>query len=415
MFSKQRDFWTFERARWLSFLLTGLFLCSLPFVCLFTKDQPISIVRGDFPAFYSTAVLMSTGRVGDVYNLKVQREVQDQFWKRSKKTVYPFLYPPYVAVLLAPLGKISPQVAHTFFTLIMIGAFSLAILLAQRRVPLFAPSYMLSWCGLFLLAPVASGLLGGQLVGLSMLCYAGFLFWFCSSDIDEQNEFKAGICLGLWMFKPHYPLMIVAALLFTRHTRFLLGFFPVVVLYYLISALELGFSWPYEYFNALNLVSAAEFSHNSINLISLNGLFIVLEKGTSNFTVQSVLRAASMLTCISLAALLFTLYFKLKKSQQGDETRLQASETFLAFALGPAVVLLSPHTIHYDLALSAFSVARVIQFRSDRSVTLLIALYVLLFYLTTNRGLFPLTPLLLFSIGAFALVLARRSSFALSS
>jgi hypothetical protein len=380
MFTNSVEFWTPERSRLILRIVTVLQLFAVVLTYIHDTKSTKSIRRGDFPSFYMAAAIVESGQLDRLYDLKYQKQVENHYWPSLAGNITPFPYPPFVAYVLSPLAKFSPEKAQLIYLSFMLSFFVASILLIA---PVLKRDSLDLLCLALLFAPVPGGIFSSQNTALSMFCYAGAV-----SFLAKDNKFVAGIFSGLWFFKPHFALIFSIAILFATGSRaFVLGLAIPCLLYYFLGTLLFGISWPLTWLEFLKIYNSLEHKLNSYHTVSLNGSFLP--------------------DWLSIAfSLLIFLYVLIKVAKNVDLIKF-------ALILGPVIVTISPHTIYYDLGLSFFALAFLISPKNDREVSMLVLFLLAVLYASSNRSLFSVSPLILvapITLACFIKSLQKKAS-----
>jgi len=130
---------------------------------------------------------------------------------------FPFLHPPYVAAILAPLGPLSDGAFFLTMTALSLGGLGLFVLALRRLQPVHE-EHDVVLLGLLASAPWAIGLVLGQPSGLVL---GGWLaaFWL----VDRDRPLAAGVLFGLCAIKPPYVVAPIVYALLSRRYRILGG------------------------------------------------------------------------------------------------------------------------------------------------------------------------------------------------
>ena len=398
----RREFWTPEVLRSMLRGLAGILLFMV-LVIYFVDENSAKIGKGDFPVFYSGAVAAAQGDYLQLYDFEYHTELQNRIWPALQGNVHPFVYPPFVAVLLSPLARLSATQAHLAFIGVMSLCFLCSVFLAQGFSSLVRGRVFDSICCLILFAPLTTGIFGAQNTALSLLFYSAILFFM--SRGGKTNEFFAGVFAGLWFFKPHFPLIVIFFMALARCSSFLLGALGPVLAYYAVGAIACGWSWPISWVFEMWEFSHLELRANSFQLVSLNGVFSALARSLVGGEVVWISRIVAWCVSVLIALALGVSAFGIgRKREEQNDVQRKTELSWLVAALGPAMVLISPHTHYYDLAICCYPLAQVLKFRSDRSITLGLLGFLFVFYCTSFRSAFVASPLVLFAVCSFWIV-----------
>lgn len=217
-------------------------------VLLFTQVGSLAglAALSDVPAFYIGARLVLTGQSATLYDMGLQSRLHAELIAPYGPVgLDPFVHPPYVALLAAPLGLLPFPAAYLICTAINLAAaaYTLRRLVAgawptrERRIVLLA---CLS------LPPLYIGMLLGQLPPILVwLSLTGAL-----GALAAGRSRPAGLWLILGLVKPQLLIAPLLALLVARRWRALLMFGAGAVALVGVSLPALGF-WIPEYLRFL--------------------------------------------------------------------------------------------------------------------------------------------------------------------
>jgi hypothetical protein len=324
-----------------------VFIAAVATLFLSTRDTS-SLMQGDFPAFYSLAVIADSADPELLYDLDRQVAVQNQFWPALQGGVLPGAYPPYVAYLLRPLARLPWEWARTLWTLCSVVAFGVAVRIlnsfqgaAARRSPQLAAL-------LLLFPPCFLGVLGGQLLAFSFLLYAAIV------AIDSRrrgwSEFAIGVLIGVWLFKPHYALMALVVFLAQRRWAVLPGFLLMAGACYGLGCLALGSNWFFEWAHFTRGFAEMNFQSNASQMPNLvGGMRALVELFTQAQWAQRGGMVLGLLGCaVVLGSVLLLALWRSSQGVQCGVTKISAG----LLLLGPALALGSPQANFYDLGLT---------------------------------------------------------------
>lgn len=328
-------------------VLFAVLIAAAATLLLSTRDSS-SLMQGDFPAFYSLAVIADSDTPALLYDLDRQIAVQNQFWPSLQGSVLPGAYPPYVAYLLRPLARLPWGWARTLWTLGSLFAFWMAVRIVNsfqgaeaRRTPQIAAL-------LLLFPPCFLGVLGGQLFAFSLLLYAAIVA--IESRRSVWAEFAIGVLIGVWLFKPHYAAMTLGVFLAQRRWGVLPGFLLMAGVFHLLGCLALGSNWILEWghftrgFAEMNLQSNASQMPNL-----LGGVRALVELFTQARWARQSAMVVGLIGCSSVLGMV--LVIALRRGSQGVQCGAPKVSAALLL-LGPALALGSPQANFYDLGLA---------------------------------------------------------------
>lgn len=311
---------------------------------LLTEKSPSAAInRGDFPAFYTLARISSGDEPRRLYDLKLQTEVQNEAWPALNGSVLPAAYPAYVAFLVRPLAYLNPDTARLVWVTFTMVCAVVGVLALARRVPALAGMGWQLVVGAFLFAPFFMGVIGGQIVGVSVLCYA--LLVALSYRRGFGSDVSSGIVAGLWMVKPHYGLAAVAVLLFERRWKACVSWLVVTTILWTLGARVAGVNWVAEWlafarhFSEVDLATNASQMSGVVPLVySLTAMFGV-GPSSSSFSWQILTAGAAFVVPLGL--------FIAVRCGRSRDTRVSIG----LLVLGPLLILFAPMVNFYDLSL----------------------------------------------------------------
>lgn len=182
------------------------------------------IAKGDpdFTVYYTTGRMLREGRSTQLYNLRAQQAVQQEFTSDSdlRSGPLPYIHPPFEALLFVPLTFLPYGDAFVAWNVVNLGMlFGMALLLRRslaslRDVPVW--EWVLACLAFF---PVFANLLQGQDSILLLL-----LFVLAFRALDRDADFLAGCWLGLAVFKYHFVIPLILILALWRGRKLGLGF-----------------------------------------------------------------------------------------------------------------------------------------------------------------------------------------------
>ena len=173
----------------------------------------------DFRHLYTAGYMVRTGHAADVYDYGLYERFQNELVGPAAGAL-PFNHLAYEALVYVPFSFLSYR--HAYFVFL---AANLLILAGAIRIvrPLLAPlAQVWSFLPIAIVAcflPVAIALIEGQDSIILLALFAGSFL-----AVYRQQDLKAGILLGLTLFKFQYALPFVFLCLVWRRWRFVAGF-----------------------------------------------------------------------------------------------------------------------------------------------------------------------------------------------
>src|SRR5215813_5233670 len=223
---------TAKRVRNYCLLLIGI--NALMLVVGFVRFESVTLSKapfgGDFVEFHTAGRILNDYGARRLYDFQLQEDLLHEYVPDFS---LPFVTPPYVAILFAPLAHLPVRAAYFVWILISLAFYLVAIQLMLRLEHLPRQMTFLVCLGFppFLMLV----LVGGQISAIGCLILASWLYL-----MKTRHEFAAGIVLGLLLYKPTLAVFLIPALLFGRKLRTLAGFGVVAGLLTGLSIWMLG-------------------------------------------------------------------------------------------------------------------------------------------------------------------------------
>src|SRR5579875_1984287 len=167
--------------------------------------------------YVATARLIVNGGAGHIYDPRFLEP-----FERALLTplplhgVSPFLYPPFVALILTPLGLLPYPVACVLWLAVNLTVLA-AVLVGLQRYGRTTP--LTWWPGALSFLPVFMALAVGQ---VSILIFGAFTGAFLA--LQRGRDEIAGLALAVALVKPPYVLPFLLVLLLRRRFRALAAF-----------------------------------------------------------------------------------------------------------------------------------------------------------------------------------------------
>lgn len=312
-------------------------LCAMAAVNLvaFWNVWPL-IVSGhsDFVSYYAAGKMLGSGQGGQLFDEAAQFETQSQFsaFVRARQQPFPYIHPPFEALLFEPLSYLSYLAAFKVWlaiNLLLLGVIGYS-LRHEIRVLQWVP--WASWVILpFAIFPFIFLFAQGQ-DDVLVLC----LLVLCFLAIRRQSLFKAGIWLGLASFRPQFALPLLLIFTVSGAWRVTAGFFLSGVGLLLISAGVFGWRELARYPNHLFYSEQISNPHGVL-LRAMPNLHGLLSGLFPNGMATATLVVSSVVV-VSLAVWWWR--------------RCWRSDLELAFSLAiVATLLVSYHSFPHDLTL----------------------------------------------------------------
>ena len=300
----------------------------------------------DFSVTYVGAWMVRHGQASNLYNLAEQMKVRNALFADPNPLV--FEHPPFEALLLAPLAALPYRTAYLLWGLVnaLIWLAIPFLLRPYAPVPKEPLGYFSLW---FLFAPLGVALFQGQTSIALLLLYA---LTFIS--LKNHRALRAGLYLGLGLFKFQFVIPFAVIFLLRRRWRFIAGFLISATSLGLLSLVTVGWRGLLSYVRLLLNIhnNPGNISYGSaVDMPTLQGfVYALLKNQVSSATVSLIVIALSM------SLVLFTVW----RWQQQDR-QLQHDSFDLLFAGALIVSLMTgSHMFTHDfspLILALFLVA----------------------------------------------------------
>ena len=335
-----------------------------------TDTASVSAVRtGDFPAFYTLAVIADSPDSSRLYEQSLQQAIQASVWPgHLTHALLPAAYPPYVAAIVRPLAWLGPEVGRFVWLAASVFACLAAILLCVRLRPELAARKIEVMAAALSFAPLLVGVIGGQVVAFSAVVYVAMLL-LCKKEgsWSASTEFLFGALVGAWLFKPQYALVALVPLIVKRRWKALGGTALIAALCYVIGAAIMGFGWLPEWLAFARQFAEMNFASNSYQMT--NFVAGVRQLQSLN-VVDGSLAAGLKYGAVAVSALML--------GGWAFQAARKTSDLFSTYLVLPSLlVLATPQANFYDLGLSVFPVLFLYSFFVPRERNLLVVVWVL--------------------------------------
>jgi hypothetical protein len=330
--------------------------------CITETNPSAAIARGDFPAFYTMAVIAHSGEGYRLYDLEFQRQVQNTAWPSLGGTVLPAAYPAFLAFVLEPLATLTPSTARIVWIGWMLVCVALGVLLLARAIPPLRGLWWQLFVGALLFGPLFLGIVGGQIVGLSVLLYAALIA--LHSRAGRKSELAVGAVTGAWMFKPHFALAVVAMLVFQRRWVAVSGWLFVSALLWLVGAQVAGVNWMSAWVSFAQQFSQIDLATNAYQMTGIvPALYSVF--GVGGRDSLRCLQVWEWLIVMSALVVPIALLFLVRRAGGSVEGRMRP-----LLLVGPLLLMCAPAVNFYDLSLGLVPLLALFRPRERRDLTL---------------------------------------------
>lgn len=279
-------------------------------------------MTADFKAFYTAGALLNQNRGHQLYDHAVQEQTENAIFP-GQSTFLPFIQPPFVAPIFAPLASLSSATAYYVWAACnLLLALWIGFLL--RKPPFNATLGMLAPLAFL---PVLIVISQGQTSLIVLLSLA-----LCLRALRSERPFLAGLVLTLGLVKFHLVLPLILWLVIRKGWRAFAGTACGATLLGMLALAVGGLGVIADYVVLLRHREAWIYTNTNPNLMpNLNGLIYALCG-----------RVSLMAWTLALALIGFALLWVLRKHLTGG------SEFAVLIAVA---VFISPHTNFHDLSL----------------------------------------------------------------
>jgi hypothetical protein len=234
-----RGFLTPWRLKWYS--VSILFALFVGFIISILSGSGSNILTGrlggDFPAFYSTGRLILKGDWHEIYD-RGRQIAEQKYLMGDENTYLPFSYPPYVALVYAPLSFLPFRFAYIIHTAMMALSLLLTLHLIRPMSEQLDKHFMCAFTLSASFYPIFKAITGGQNTSITLLLIA--LSW---KAVSQNREYLAGVYTGLMLFKPQFALPLTGVYLLSGRWRLGISFGVVAIIFYIIGATIIGPDW----------------------------------------------------------------------------------------------------------------------------------------------------------------------------
>jgi len=306
---------------------------ALAVVRMFTSAHPLADgdVGGDFRGFYYAGEYARTGQSTHLYD-RIEEIL------RGGRVETPFMHPPIVALLFAPMSLLPYPVALATFFVASIGCWLLACRMLERELG-DEKAAREAWL-VVRFAPVAYSLAYGQMTALLAVPLALFVV-----SLRRKRDVLAGLALGLLAIKPQMVVGLLVYLALQRRAR-------AVVSAIACGAVVSGASF------AVFPEAARTYAHVSSQMLGWSRIASArpweqigfFRLGTSTFDGVSPLLGTATGVALAMAGFAWLVVIASRR----EEPASRNWDLSLA-AVIPISLCLSPYLFHYDAGLFAIA------------------------------------------------------------
>lgn len=335
-------------------LISILVFCSAYFLVVFTTEffTGSGTYHGrhyDFLAFYSAAHFVTSGDIAQIYSASAMTSFERTIVPHPVSALgyMPFLNPPFMAVIIAPLSLLQINDSRLIWMLINL---SLMAWLAFTLTKSVGSRYMRALYMFLIIAsyPVLQNLIQGQ---ISIFILAGCLLSLYA--YENKKLMTSGALLSVLAIKPQLALFVGLGLVLFRQWRMIKGLLLATLALVVLSLPFTGFNLYVTYIEFSRAVASGHFTGAGVlepaawqgslsYAFGLNGAYTSLF-GQSNVTMVNIF------TLVTGGALLALLLITFKKQKPGLKTK--SARLVLAASLA-TLLLINPHAYAHDLILA---------------------------------------------------------------
>jgi Glycosyltransferase family 87 len=372
---------------------------------IFFNIRPLLDWHHDFLAFYSAGSLIWQGQANGIFNQQLVSNFEYGLihQKVGAAGYMAYINPPFVAVLLAPLGAISFFKARiVWFLLNLILVFFITSEIVR---PIEGWRKYLSWAVLLSIFPIYQALAEGQPSIIILGTSLGALKLFKSGSLLTGGLFLAGLVI-----KPQLAAPIFLGLILFRQWKVVFGMalgtlvliagtLPFVGVQSYLTYIQYLLGVTIAHFNGAGLATTSAAWHGDIrNMSGLNSFWVGLFGQTATVVVN-------VLTALSILGLILMYYLAARKSPPGFGS--YDKELMIAASIG-LILLTDLHLYAQDLVV-ALIIVPIIGQRLKDPLLLLVPLALLLDVVAID----PLLPIHVFPLAVVTmLLLVFRTDYA---
>jgi hypothetical protein len=211
------------------------FLLIIQIVLLALNITPALDGKTDFLASYTAGQTIRSGNGRVLYALGGEQIFPDKL-TNTQVTAVPFDHLAYEALLYVPLSIFSYQNAYWIFMAVNLALIVLGIRMLQPYLPKLEQLWHWLPSAAFLCwVPLGLALVAGHdsILLLALMLASAVSFY-------QEHDFRAGVFLGLTLFRPEFSILIALLFLVWRRWRIVAGFIAASAVCLAISAAVTG-------------------------------------------------------------------------------------------------------------------------------------------------------------------------------
>ncbi len=318
----------------LGLVAAAIFLCA----GVFWSARGPNVEKTDFSLTYVGARIVHQGFGARLYDITLQKQIRDSLFAHPNPLL--FEHPPFEALLLAPLAALPFRTAYLIWGLFNATVWLSLIWVLRPYLP--TPHEDLGYLSLWLLfAPLGVAVYQGQ---PSLLLLAIYALTFTS--LKRENEFVAGLCLGLGLFRFQFVLPFAFIFLVRRKWRFLGGFGLTSVFVGLLSFVAVGWRGIVSYVRLLWTIG-----NNPQNLSYGSGVDMPTIHGFVYAMLGKSIGRSGLAITVALLSFLLLAAVAVRWQAVSEDSSQDGSRFNLMFAAAIAASLLSgSHMFTHDFS-----------------------------------------------------------------
>ncbi len=239
--------------------------------------------QADFRVLYTAGYMVRTGQSKTIYDYPLERQTQARVIADDGAAV-PFIHPAYETLLFVTLSRFSYHVAYLIWVTINCALLVLICKLLWPRVGALADLFPGLPAALLLsFFPMTFAIMQGQ---DSLLLLLALILAYRNI---ANNELRAGLWMGLGMFRFQVLLPILVLFLIWRAWKFLFGCFLTSCGLLTISLAIAGFHAQMQYYQMLKALAALPFLQLTNRMVNIRALVTAEGGGAIVTTALSAL------------------------------------------------------------------------------------------------------------------------------